>query len=341
MFIPLSKRFFRESEPMKKFSVHDNGNNCNVRQQCLSSSSSSSSRNTRKIKKLYHVNLSSSQDKYPLSVSALPTHANDSDTLFHDDVFFDLAPSKIEIDDVFSGPVPSQIEIQNAFTSLQQVFGSDSLTQHVGNTCYYNLDSEVSLANTFLVDQVSSNGSETDWKEPPLSSHNPKNLLANGYDNVAFAIHLLQTDEHVQRMVKSLSSDKSIWHAVLNNEGVRELKNRITSERDRSSNGMINNDSSNIRNVMTLVSDAIKAKLMEAIKKIMKIVNKLFASAQHSKVTDATKSNLFKKKLNISVMLSIMIFLIVVVGRIYQSNSLNEKLRTSVYARHQIIQQSD
>ncbi|RDY00282.1 hypothetical protein CR513_16540 [Mucuna pruriens] len=115
-------------------------------------------------------------------------------------------------------------------------------------------------------------------------------------------------------MVKSLSSDKSVWDAVLKNEVVRELSKATTAERDGSSNGTVNNDSPNTKNVIMRISDAVKAKPMEAIEKITKIVNNLFPSTRHWKAAYAGKSNSFKEKPRVSVMLSIMIFLIVVVN---------------------------
>ena len=47
-------------------------------------------------------------------------------------------------------------------------------------------------------DQVSSEGSETDWAEPSLSSYNSTVLQANGFDKVYYAFHLLKTDPYVQ-----------------------------------------------------------------------------------------------------------------------------------------------
>ncbi|TKY68004.1 hypothetical protein E2542_SST10901 [Spatholobus suberectus] len=297
----------------RRFGVPGNASSNSVRR---SLSCRVSSRHTRKIKSSYHVYLSSFHDKYPLSGSRLPvlpfpphSDADDSGTVSVD---------ATQHDDAFFGPVPSEIEIQNALSSLQQVFGSASRVKHVRNICYCKLDSEVGeVPNTPLVNQVSSDGPETDWKEPSLSSYNPRMLQADGSDKAAFAIHLLQNDTFVQRMVNSLSSDKSVWEAVLNNEVVRELRKAITSERDRSSNGMDNNDSPNAKNVIMRLSDAAKAKLMEAFEKITKLVKKLFQSARRWKAAYEGKSNSFKDRLRVSVMLSIMIFLIVVVDRLY------------------------
>lgn len=73
-----------------------------------------------------------------------------------------------------------------------RVFGSAS-RQHVRN-----VDEVDHVTNTSLVDQVFSDGSETDWKEPSLSSYNPRMLQTDVFDKVTFAVHLLQSDACVQ-----------------------------------------------------------------------------------------------------------------------------------------------
>ncbi|KAH1219698.1 hypothetical protein GmHk_12G033564 [Glycine max] len=265
-------------------------------QQSLLRVSSSTSSHTRKIKSsLKHVYLSSSHNN--MNLSPLPSFFPDSHVQNDGD------------GDAIFGPVPSDSDVENALITLQQVFGSAS-RQYVRN-----VDEVDHVTNTSLVDQVFSDGSETDWKEPSLSSYNPRMLQTDVFDKVTFAVHLLQSDACVQRMVKSLSSDKSLWDAVLKNESVRELRSTITAERDRSSNETVDNESPNTKNVFMRISDAAKGKLMEAIQKIMKMMKNLFQSTRHWKY--AGKSNLSKDKLRVSVMLSIMIFLMVVVDRFY------------------------
>nr|KYP67914.1 hypothetical protein KK1_021529 [Cajanus cajan] len=202
------------------------------------------------------------------------------------------------------GPVPSETEIENALSFLQQLYWSSPLVT-------YNPS----------VDQVPSDGLETDWTEPPLSLYNSRVLQDDEFERNNFAIHILQSDACAQRMVKSLSSDKSVWDAVQNNELVRKLKKTISGESDGSSNGMVNNDSPDTKNIIMRMSDAVKAKLMEAIEKITRIVKKLFKSEHHCKTSCEGKSNSFKDKLRVSVMFSMMIFLTVVLNRIYYSNT--------------------
>lgn len=89
------------------------------------------------------------------------------------------------------------------------------------------------------------------------------------------------------------------------------------AERDESSDGTVDNDSPDTKKFILRMSDAVIAKLMEAIENITEIVKKLFQTARHKRAAYAGKSNSFKMKLRVSFMLSIMIFLFVVVGRFY------------------------
>lgn len=89
------------------------------------------------------------------------------------------------------------------------------------------------------------------------------------------------------------------------------------AERDENSDETVDNDSPDTKNVILRMSGAVIAKLMEAIENMTEIVKKLFQSARHKRAAYAGKSNSFKMKLRVSVMLSIMIFLFVVVGRFY------------------------
>ncbi|CAJ1934295.1 unnamed protein product [Sphenostylis stenocarpa] len=301
-------------QPVRRLDV--NSNDCDSIKpvsRVSSSSSSSSSGHARKIQSSCLVCLSSPCKKDPVTASQMPVSS------FSSLSDADYPPDTVSVDDeVFCGPVPSPTEIQTALTSLTQIFGSSSPVQHAKNTYYYQLDSEVGHGtDASLVDQVCSDLSETDWKEPSLCSYNPSMLQADVSDRASFAIHLLQNDACVQRMVKSLSSDKSVWDAVRQNEAIQELRNALKAERDESSDGTVASDSPDTRNVIMRMSDAVKAKLMEAIENITKIVKKLFQSAHHRQAEYAGKSNSSKMKLRVSVMLSIMIFLFVVVDRIY------------------------
>ncbi|KAL8192805.1 hypothetical protein R6Q57_027253 [Mikania cordata] len=102
-----------------------------------------------------------------------------------------------QCDDFVFCTVPSMDEVHHAVASLQQVLNR----------------------------QTSSHDSEWDfdWIEP-----SPSMLKAHrGSESVYDAFRLLQSEPSVKRMVMSLSSDKAVWEAVMNNEVVRELRDSI------------------------------------------------------------------------------------------------------------------
>ncbi|KAL8096021.1 hypothetical protein AgCh_037110 [Apium graveolens] len=125
------------------------------------------------------------------------------------------------------GSVPSVDEIQHAVSSLQQVLEPVSYSQLIKDRAAYDSDKDVAnhiYSPTNLIRKVPSVGSEVDWMEPSLQPWNSRFLKPLGSDRVWNALHLLQTEPAVQRMVVSLSSDKAVWDAVMNNDVVRELR---------------------------------------------------------------------------------------------------------------------
>ncbi|KAJ7949564.1 Uncharacterized conserved protein (UCP012943) [Quillaja saponaria] len=129
-------------------------------------------------------------------------------------------------DDYALGPVPSEYEVQTAVSALQQVFEPASYAQIIRDKYTYGLDKDLEdkVINPGLLCQVSLDGSELDWMEPSSHECSSGVIRHHGSDRVYDAFHLLQTEPSVQRMVKSLSSDKAVWDAVLNNDVVRELR---------------------------------------------------------------------------------------------------------------------
>ncbi|KAL6542473.1 hypothetical protein OROMI_024075 [Orobanche minor] len=112
-------------------------------------------------------------------------------------------------DDYLFGTVPSSDEVHHAVSAFQKALGSLS---HVSSA-------KAKLAKITHKDiderMISLTGSEIDWLEP---SHPRSDLV---YD----AFHLLlETEPPVQKMVFSLSPDKAVCDAVLNNDVVKELR---------------------------------------------------------------------------------------------------------------------
>ncbi|KAH9673672.1 hypothetical protein KPL70_018188 [Citrus sinensis] len=101
-----------------------------------------------------------------------------------------------------------------------------------GSSCCYEVFDPASCPG-LVRDKFASNSdrdTELDWIEPSLCLSNSRMLQPYPADRVYDAFHLLQTEPSIQRMVISLSSDKAVWNAVLNNEAVQELKESFNAD---------------------------------------------------------------------------------------------------------------
>lgn len=76
-------------------------------------------------------------------------------------------------------------------------------------------------------------------------------------------------------------------------------------------------DSNEVANILRWIFDNTKAKVMEVIENITKLMNELFQSPDNQKTTGATDP--FKEKLKASFMLSVVVLLIVVVSRAHKA----------------------
>ncbi|XP_048138469.1 uncharacterized protein LOC115743322 isoform X2 [Rhodamnia argentea] len=129
-------------------------------------------------------------------------------------------------DDLVLGPVPSKCEVENAVSALQQVFDSTPYPQirdRFGLAMYKEMANE-SKSRSGLSDLHSCVGSELDQVDTAMHASDIRTLHPYGPERVYDAFHMLQTEPAVQRMVISLSSDKAVWDAVLDNEVVKELR---------------------------------------------------------------------------------------------------------------------
>ncbi|KAL0304096.1 UNVERIFIED_CONTAM: hypothetical protein Sradi_6277700 [Sesamum radiatum] len=162
---------------------------------------------------------------------------------------------------------------------------------------------------------ISSSESEVDWVEPSLTLYNSRMLQRPcGSSRVYDAFHLLQTEPSVQRMVLSLSSDRAVWDAVLNNEVVKELRGSICqADEEEDSREKESDDSSPVKDVLSWVFVNAKANIIQLIDKITKIFNEVFHPSNEEKKGNTVDP--FEEKLKSSLFISIIVLLIVVVTR--------------------------
>ncbi|XP_010264373.1 PREDICTED: uncharacterized protein LOC104602389 isoform X2 [Nelumbo nucifera] len=131
------------------------------------------------------------------------------------------------------GSVPSMDEVQDAISSLRQVLAPASCSQLVEHgfpsTSDKDVTSQISNPTSFL-HRDSPHGSHRDWIEPPLHLHNPRMLQSHQCERVYDAFRLFEADLSIKKMVISLSTDKAVWNAILNNEVVRELTQSFSAD---------------------------------------------------------------------------------------------------------------
>ncbi|GFY83288.1 uncharacterized conserved protein [Actinidia rufa] len=178
------------------------------------------------------------------------------------------------------GSVPSIDEVQNAVSALRQfpMFA-------------YSLGRDVADEITSPIVLVNKDGTERDWIEPSLQQQTGSRMLQpHGSDRVYDAFHLLQTDPCIKRMVVSVSSDKAVWEAVLNNDVVREIRESL-SKVDKSVSEKLDDTSDSsmaATNILIWIFDKTKVKVTELIEKITKLVNELFQPLVDEKATGDT-----------------------------------------------------
>eukprot|EP00262_Sarcandra_glabra_P006253 TRINITY_DN18387_c0_g1_i2.p1 TRINITY_DN18387_c0_g1~~TRINITY_DN18387_c0_g1_i2.p1 ORF type:complete len:212 (+),score=30.35 TRINITY_DN18387_c0_g1_i2:135-770(+) len=189
----------------------------------------------------------------------------------------------------FSAPLPLSLKLNLSF----QLFDADQVPN-----------------STDMRHRVSSDEMKPDSTEPALH-HNLMALQSRGRDKVFDAFRLLHINSSVQRLVVSLSSDKAVWNAILNNETVQELRESFCAGAENSR--MKNSDRSPdvAACIMSWMVKTMQEKIMDFIEKITKIVNELFHPQDKEK-----KMDLFEDILSTSFMLSVMVVLIIIVTRI-------------------------
>ncbi|KAJ0576690.1 hypothetical protein HanIR_Chr05g0227261 [Helianthus annuus] len=167
-------------------------------------------------------------------------------------------------DDFVFGGVPSVQEVNHAVTSLHEVLEPVSFAQLMKHQETYHTDDDAGLEKI-----LSPTGFELDWREPSMQlCYSTSALQVPRSDKVFDAFHMLQTDPSVQ-MVISLSSDKAVWDAVMNNEVVRALRESISEDKsiyDGSEGGV--DDSNPVTQVLCWIFANTKDKVIEIVEKI-------------------------------------------------------------------------
>ncbi|KAH8521673.1 hypothetical protein Peur_040322 [Populus x canadensis] len=228
-------------------------------------------------------------------------------------------------DDFVLGPVPSMDEVHGAVTALTHVFDAPLYSQLIRDkfACTVDKDLADQISSPTVLSQVSSVGSDFDWKEPSPALCNQRALHSYGSHTVHEAFHLLLTEPSVQKMVVSISSDIAVWDAVLNNAVVQELRETYYADENTDPLTSVSSDETGEEtnpalNFVKWIFDNTRARVVEVIETVTKLVNELFKPPADEK-TSAGDMDPFEDKLRRSFLLSIMVLLIVVVTRVQKA----------------------
>ncbi|XP_061982631.1 uncharacterized protein LOC133702323 [Populus nigra] len=228
-------------------------------------------------------------------------------------------------DDFVLGPVPSMDEVHDAVTALTHVFDAPLYSQLIRDKFACTVDKDIAdqISSPTVLSQVSSVGSDFDWKEPSPALCNQRALHSYGSHTVHEAFHLLLTEPSVQKMVVSISSDKAVWDAVLNNAVVQELRETYYADENTDpltseSSDETGEETNPALNFVKWIFDNTRVRVVEVIETVTKLVNELFKPPADDK-TSAGDKDPFEDKLRSSFLLSIMVLLIVVVTRVQKA----------------------
>ncbi|KAG8083149.1 hypothetical protein GUJ93_ZPchr0014g46790 [Zizania palustris] len=226
---------------------------------------------------------------------------------------------------VFGAP-PTVDEVRGAVSSIQQVFenhhgvDSDAPAQAVAlppisglhsSGMFVNHFAEGSFASDKKTDHLTNlehstpDSASEEWIEPAALVLNSTALLTREHRNVLHAFHILQNDPDVQKLVMALSTDKSVWDAVMKNEVVQEFRRSFQDAKETDLNG----SSCAPPGVINWVVENTQAKIKEFLENILKLVNLLFQ-------TESKDDDLYDDAVRMSFMLTVFVFIVVTIARI-------------------------
>ncbi|XP_056174240.1 uncharacterized protein LOC130140032 isoform X3 [Syzygium oleosum] len=159
---------------------------------------------------------------------------------------------------------------------------------------------------------ASSSGSDQNWmqlfgcRDPSASI-----LLSSGWGRVRHALHLLQTEPAIKRLVISVVLDKAFWSAIMNNQSVQQFQELLLS--DKTESPQICEEVNWGTNDLWWLLDILKDKIMDLVEKFkLLLIETLQPSQPHKKEATAE----LEEKVGSSLLLSVLIILIVVLARV-------------------------
>ncbi|WOL10201.1 hypothetical protein Cni_G18955 [Canna indica] len=251
----------------------------------------------------------------------------EEDALWHDDVVVDGAFSRCNFVERFVfAPAPSREEAEEAVSTLQQMLAPVDCSQVIGHESqveddeYDAVDEEISSVDAVHSDSASesSEGCQSDWIEPEMQLYRSNSSQSNEQEKVLHALHLFKTSTSLQRVVISISSDKAVWDAILNNPAIQELKQSLCegASTGASDSNMMEKPDEAAANadlgLLAWIFRNAKAKIAEFIDKITKLANEIFPSQKIEMDTDEGFDDVVRS----SLLISVMVFMLIIMKRL-------------------------
>ncbi|XP_074560534.1 uncharacterized protein LOC141816689 [Curcuma longa] len=222
------------------------------------------------------------------------------------------------------GSAPSREEAEDAVSTLRQML-APVVFPHIVNyepkLVDYN-HSEAIDNNIAQMNMIYNSSSESidelchpDWIEPAMQAYSLDISNYKERQNALDALQLFNANATLQSMVVSISSDKAVWDAVMNNKTVQELKKTFLegpSETESSETGSSEEHLDTNTGPLGWMFQNAKTKLMEFIDKITKLAKQMFLF--HKNETDGNDA--FEDAVRSSLLVSVFVFVIVIMKRL-------------------------
>lgn len=140
----------------------------------------------------------------------------------------------------------------------------------------------------------------------------PSTLTSSGWGRVWRALHLLQTEPAIKKLVISVVLDKAFWSAIMNNQSVKKFQELLLSD-ETSSPRICEEELDWGTDNLGWLLDILKDKIMALVEKFKLL---LIAAFQPSQPVAPEAAAELDEKIGSSLLLSVLIILVIVLARV-------------------------
>ncbi|KAL9683300.1 hypothetical protein QQ045_015120 [Rhodiola kirilowii] len=226
------------------------------------------------------------------------------------------------------GAVPSELEAKSALTELhnEESWRGEKMEAKSEASCdtvqgrifgAVPSESEAKSALTELHNYttgISSPGTILDRFQHMLLGYHPTVVQSDGYRKVRTALSFLHSDSSFQRVVVSLSCDKVLWNAVMNNKEVVKMKERLLPVHvlNMSMPKSCAEEPDLALRILKWILELTKTKILELIESFKSLVNAVFQAHYGG---DLSANALMEENIASSILLCIFNLLIIILAR--------------------------